>query len=66
MMFTNGQVKLTLKRKASTDEWVVVWYDMSVRKGWIRNEEKCYYTGDKEDAQGTMRITWQRYLALGV
>lgn len=39
-----------LKRKASTEEWVVVVY-LNGR----RCEERCYYTDDRQDAVDTMR-----------
>ena len=41
--------QFTIKRKSSTNEWVVVVYENNKR-----SEERCYYTDDKQDAIDTM------------
>lgn len=50
------EVTLKLKRKASTDEWVVVWMEDGKRV-----EARCYYTDDKADAIYTMRHMHQQH-----
>jgi hypothetical protein len=50
---------LTLKRKPETNEWVVQW----VENGRV-NDDKSYYTDDKQDAIGTMKDMQQRMDAM--
>ena len=45
-----GNVRLVVKKKASTGEWVVRWFD-----GSKYNDDKSYYTDDKKDAVDTMQ-----------
>lgn len=47
---TKKGVELRLVRKPETDEWVVKYYENGKY-----NEEKTYYTDDKDDAIGTMK-----------
>lgn len=46
---TPDKVELKLKRKPETDEWVVQY----IENGKV-NDDKSYYTSDKEDAEKTM------------
>jgi hypothetical protein len=53
-------VKLRLRRKSSTEEWVVrVWVDGRY------SEDATYYTDDKEDAQATMAAMASQFQAQG-
>jgi len=45
-----GKVKLKLEKDKGTGEWVVKW----IENGKF-NDDKSYYTDDKEDAIGTMK-----------
>lgn len=48
---TIGNTRLALCRKSETDEFIVrVWIDGKL------DEDKCYYTDDKQDALATMDL----------
>jgi hypothetical protein len=51
-----SNIKLVLKRKAETDEWVVAWYENGKY-----SEAKTYYTNDKQDAIDTMAFLKKKY-----
>lgn len=46
--------RLRLKRDSQWNEWIVVWYEFDLYKGWVKNEDKSYHTDDKDDAISTM------------
>jgi len=57
-------VKLRLRRKSETGEWVVrvyLWQD----NAWKYQEGPTYYTDDKRDALGTMLAMSNQYVAQG-
>jgi hypothetical protein len=45
-----GNIKLVVKKKSSTGEWVVRWFENGK---YI--EDKSYFTDDKQDAIDTMK-----------
>ena len=51
-----SNIKLVLKRKSATNEWVVAWYENGKY-----SEKKSYYTNDKQDAIDTMASMKRRY-----
>ena len=46
------KAQFRLKQDTDTGEWVVVVTEFDV--GWKRNEDRCYYTCDRDDAVATM------------
>ncbi|MCK5017427.1 MAG: hypothetical protein KAS32_10205 [Candidatus Peribacteraceae bacterium] len=57
----DGKVRLTVKRKAETNEWKVNWFDLIGCARWVYNEDKTCYTDDKKDAEETMIVSMNRY-----
>lgn len=51
MKIIKGAVKLVLKRKVETDEWLVIYYENGKR-----DEGKTYYTNDKKDAMDSLNF----------
>lgn len=45
-----GDIKIKIKRLSETSEWKVQWFEDGVL-----NEDRSYYTGDREDAEITAR-----------
>ena len=60
MLLRSKDLKVELNIRRNHMEYVVVWTDI-INQKTFRNEAKCYYTDDIDDARSTMRAMMRHY-----